>query len=51
LILKKKEGGKKESLHELQDRFISRPEHLLKIFHERIHIQNGLKTLSDREVI
>jgi hypothetical protein len=35
----------------MQEGFISRTENLLKIFHERSHIHDGLKNLSDEEVI
>jgi phage terminase small subunit len=35
----------------MQDGFLDRSERLLKIFHERSHIHDGLKHLSDQEVI
>jgi hypothetical protein len=41
----------KEGLTSIQEGFIERTERLLKIFHQRSHIHDGLKNLSDKEVI
>lgn len=41
----------KESFSEIQAGFIQRSENLLKIFHQRAHIHDGLKNLSDTEII
>lgn len=35
----------------MQEGFLSRTERLLQIFHQRSHIHDGLKNLSDKEVI
>jgi hypothetical protein len=35
----------------MHEGFIQRTERLLKIFHQRSHIHDGLKNLSDKEVI
>ena len=42
---------KKESYSEIQEGFLNRAEHLLKIFHERSHIHDGLKHMSNEEVL
>lgn len=44
-------GSVKESFSEIQDGFLERSERLLKIFHERSHIHDGLKNLSENEII
>lgn len=41
----------REGLTATQEGFIERTERLLKIFHQRSHIHDGLKNLSDQEVI
>ena len=41
----------RETLTATQEGFIERTERLLKIFHQRSHIHDGLKNLSDEEVI
>ncbi len=41
----------REGLTSIQEGFIQRTERLLQIFHQRSHIHDGLKNLSDREVI
>jgi len=41
----------KEGHTSIQEGFIERTERLLQIFHQRSHIHDGLKHLSDNEVI
>ena len=41
----------KESLHQTHDKFLERTEQILKIHHQRSHIHDGLKHLSDNELI
>lgn len=41
----------REGLTAMQEGFIERTERLLKIFHQRSHIHDGLKNLSNEEVI
>lgn len=41
----------REGLSAMQEGFIERTERLLQIFHQRSHIHDGLKQLSDKEVI
>ena len=44
-------GREKENHKEMQDQFIARTERLLEIFHQRSHVHDGLKNLSDKEII
>lgn len=41
----------REGLTSIQEGFIDRTERLLQIFHQRSHIHDGLKNLSDKEVM
>lgn len=41
----------KESLTETHDRFLAGTEQMLRVHHQRSHVHDGLKHLSDREVI
>ena len=41
----------REGLSAIQEGFLQRTERLLQIFHQRSHIHDGLKNLSDREII
>ncbi len=41
----------REGLTSIQEGFLDRTERLLQIFHQRSHIHDGLKNLSDKEVI
>jgi len=41
----------KESLTETHDRFLEGTEQMLRVHHQRSHVHDGLKHLSDREVI
>ena len=41
----------REGLTSIQEGFLARTERLLQIFHQRSHIHDGLKNLSDKEVI
>ena len=44
-------GKEREGFSAMQEGFVERTERLLQIFHQRSHIHDGLKHLSDKEVI
>ena len=44
-------GKEREGLTSIQEGFLQRIERLLQIFHQRSHIHDGLKNLSNKEVI
>jgi len=51
IIKDPKDLADKESLHETHDKFLERSEELLRLHHQRSHIHDGLKHLTDQEVI
>lgn len=51
IIKDPRELADKESLYQTQERFLDRTERLLQLHHQRSHINDGLKHLSDNQLI
>ncbi len=51
VVKNKQQAFKKENLQDIHDGFLERTDRLLQVFHQRAHIHDGLKNLTDKEII